>query len=318
MKPGDASVRPEPDERVVRFSPKSRSRWLGAPAERAEQEAILAVPAQRVVSLVPSLTEAVFRLGAGSRLIARTEFCVRPEGQVEGVEAVGGTKNPDVQRIRELRPDVILSAKEENTRRRIEALARDFPVWLTDAQSPDDVPFLWRELGAILGLAGAGEERACAVERELELCRRSAAASDESGPRFLYYIWKSPTMVAGHGTYISNLLESVGFRNALPPGLVRFPKLTPRVIAEASPDVHFFSTEPHAFKLPRDLDLIGDPRAFRLEGEGWVSSAGARARLVDAQPLSWYPSLTLGGLGYASSLLADVRPRIFPRLETRL
>ena len=68
----------------------SRSVWMGPEAK---------LPARRIISLVPSLTEAVFQIGAGGRLAARTEFCVRPAEGAPSVEAVGGTKNPRVERI---------------------------------------------------------------------------------------------------------------------------------------------------------------------------------------------------------------------------
>ena len=78
-----------------------------------------------IVSLVPSLTELVFALGAGERLAGRTRFCTEPAGAVEAVPIVGGTKNPRVDRITGLRPSLVLANKEENRREDIEALRRE-------------------------------------------------------------------------------------------------------------------------------------------------------------------------------------------------
>lgn len=69
---------------------------------------------ERVVSLVPSTTESVFELGAGERLVGRTRYCTEPAGAVDGVTRVGGTKNPDRERLLALSPDLVLANAEEN------------------------------------------------------------------------------------------------------------------------------------------------------------------------------------------------------------
>src|SRR5262249_15779443 len=73
-------------------------------------------PPQRIVSLVPSDTYSLLRLGVRDGLIGRTRFCVAPGDEVEGIELVGGTKDPDVDRIVELRPDLVVANQEENAR----------------------------------------------------------------------------------------------------------------------------------------------------------------------------------------------------------
>src|SRR5688500_9012865 len=77
----------------------------------------------RIVSLCPSLTELVFDLGLGDQLVGRTKFCVHPEGFVDAIEKVGGTKNPKVERIIELAPDLVLLNEEENRREDADLLA---------------------------------------------------------------------------------------------------------------------------------------------------------------------------------------------------
>ena len=281
---------------TVREPAISRSAWLGPP---------LKGPARRIVSLVPSLTEAAFRIGVGDALVGRTEFCIRPAGEADGVEAVGGTKNPDLNRIAQLKPDVVLANREENTKKRVLALAREFPVWLTDPQSPVDVPHLWTELGEIAGTASAGRRLADQARQALQAARERVLQLGQRRPSFVYFVWKSPCMAAGHGTYISNLLEAAGFRNGLPAELLRFPKLEPASLTQLKADIHFFSSEPYDFELPRDLDLLGDGGLFRREEKCYISPSGIRARLVEAQKLSWYPSLTVEGLAYAARLLDE-------------
>lgn len=242
----------------------------------------------RIVSLVPSLTDAVFLLGAESALIARTDWCVRPRGRVESIERVGGTKNPDVERIAALKPDVILSNREENTEVHIAGLAERFPVWLTDPRDIEDVPVLWEELGVITGKKREGQRLADRLRDSISQTEPERRRRDP-GPRFVYYVWKDPWMGAGRDTYISSLLETAGLRNALPRERGRYPRLTDEERTALDVDVHLFSTEPYRFELPRDgADLAEGTKALRVDGE----------------LLSWFPSLSEEGLAYARELLA--------------
>ena len=96
----------------------------------------------RIVSLCPSLTELVFDLGHGDALVGRTKFCVHPADRVDRVEKVGGTKNPKIDRIITLAPDLVLLNEEENRREDAEALAMG-PVLNSTARTPG----IRREIG---------------------------------------------------------------------------------------------------------------------------------------------------------------------------
>src|SRR3712207_1587593 len=82
----------------------------------------LAEPPRSIVSLVPSLTEALFAMGMSEEIVGRTAYCVEPAGAVENTPAIGGAKNPDVARIGALRPDLVIASAEENVREDVEAL----------------------------------------------------------------------------------------------------------------------------------------------------------------------------------------------------
>ena len=117
-----------------------------------------AEPARRIVSLVPSLTEALFALGLGDRVVGVTDWCVHPADAVAPLPKVGGTKNPSLERIRELRPDLVIANREENRQRDVERLeASGLQVWVTYPRTvreavellsaladlgPDDLQFL--------------------------------------------------------------------------------------------------------------------------------------------------------------------------------
>ncbi len=274
--------------RPLTEAPPSTSTWLGPD---------FLGPARRLVSLVPSLTHAVFELGAGDAVVGRTDFCVRPADGVDAVEPVGGTKNPKVDRVLELAPDLVLANREENTRRRIERLAEHVPVMVTDPGGPRDVPALWRELGELVGRRGAADILSREVELELERC---ADAAPSAPPAFVYWIWKDPWMAAGRDTYISELLCAAGWRNAIPGERARYPKLEPADALALEPDALLFSSEPYDFELPRDLDVFGGAPAERA-GD-WFIGGSTAALAVDGQRLSWYPSLTAAGLRLAREL----------------
>src|SRR5262249_15652484 len=96
------------------------------------RELLFLRPPRRVASLVPSETVNVFALGVGDRLVGRTRYCVAPEGQVENVPEVGGTKDVDVQAVAALHPDLVLCNQEENSRPHVEQLARlQLPVFVS-------------------------------------------------------------------------------------------------------------------------------------------------------------------------------------------
>ncbi len=97
-----------------------------------EMESPVDFPPLTVVSLVPSVTESLFELGLGDRLIAVTDYCVYPEAEVARLPHIGGTKNPDVARIIAMKPELVIVNQEENRLEDAEALrAAGIPVWVT-------------------------------------------------------------------------------------------------------------------------------------------------------------------------------------------
>ena len=133
----------------------------------------------RIVSLCPSLTELVFDLGAGEELVGRTKFCVHPAKLVDGVEKVGGTKNPKVARIIELAPDLVLMNEEENRKEDAEALsAAGLRVLSSFARDPAGAASALRELGEAIGANEAGRELAAQIDSRIAEVRARAALSD--------------------------------------------------------------------------------------------------------------------------------------------
>src|SRR5262245_45516218 len=147
----------------------------------------------RIVSLCPSLTELVFDLGAGDSLVGRTKFCVHPTNLVDRVEKVGGTKNPKIDRIIELAPDLVLLNEEENRREDADALlAAGIRCHVSFPKNAAETAEMVRSIGAALSRPVEAERIASDIEQRDERAR-TAAASLTSVP-LAYLIWPDPFM----------------------------------------------------------------------------------------------------------------------------
>lgn len=192
----------------------------------------------RVVSLVPSLTETLFALGAGDSVVGITDFCIFPEGLDR--PRVGGTKTPKIDRIRQLRPDVVYVNVEENLKRHADAIAKFARVVSSHPKTIDDVEKLMIDLGAW------HECEARAAELVAELRTAAKAARHHTTFTFVVPIWKGPWMWCGGDTYVSNLVESTGGRNLLR-DRSRYPSIDLNEVLALAPDVVFLPDEPYAF-----------------------------------------------------------------------
>ena len=113
----------------------------------------------RIVSLVPSLTLTLFDLGLTSNeIVGRTPWCIHPAEKVSEVMVVGGTKTPNLNKIRNLKPDLIVMDKDENPLKVYEQLLSEgFKIFVSEVEHPNDVPHMLKELGEACGKAKQGE-----------------------------------------------------------------------------------------------------------------------------------------------------------------
>ncbi len=245
--------------------------------------------AHRIVSLVPSVTATVAGLGHEADIVGCTTFCVDPPGLARRAVVVGGTKDPDIAKIRALSPDRILVNSEENRPVDIAACREIAPVLESFPKSPEDVPRMIRDIGAFID-AERAEEYARETETALNALKEAAKIRGAGAGRFVYLVWRNPWMVAGADSYISRFLEMAGFRNAI--AEPRYPRLTMREIAEARPDIVFFSSEPWPFRR-RDCESFAEEWSAVAKDAG----AGARAELpdllkIDGKAISWHGTET--------------------------
>lgn len=234
--------------------------------------------AARIVSLVPSLTDAVAALGAAERLVGVTDYCVH--GAPAQAARIGGTKNPDLEAVCGLSPDLVLANTEENRAADLAALRqRDVAVWESFPRRVDDIPGLLRELGGLVGAPEAGEQAAAAVVRARDAARSRRPAMPLAT---LTLCWRKPWRGIGADTYASDLLVTCGFANVLAGDQDRYPRLEPGL--HLGPEVVLLPSEPYAFDagdLPAVRELVGDECACEL---------------VDGELLTWHGPRTAAAL----------------------
>lgn len=237
----------------------------------------------RVVSLVPSLTETLAGLGLADRLVGRTRFCTSSPEVLGRIPKIGGTKDPDAERIHALQPDLILAVKEENRPEDVLALAGRYPVLVLDIQTVRDVAETVVTLGRLLDVE---QDRYQALNEEM--LARLADIPPLPHPRCLYLIWQEPYMTVGADTYIASMMQACGL--ALPdPALTRYP-----------------AVDIEAFLLRHTVDAIllsSEPYPFREKhAQALQQATGVPTYCVDGQMFSWYGTLILPGLLYGRAL----------------
>ena len=264
----------------------------------------------RIVSLVPSITELLFELGAGDRLVGRTGFCIHPRQRIRTVPKVGGTKSVDVEAIRALAPTHLIVNIDENEKPTIDQLAGFVPnVIVTHPLGPLDNLPLYRLLGGIFGR----ESKAADLCEDFQKAYVNAvgACADLPRERVLYLIWKSPWMTVSRDTYISRTLAAIGWDTLETDSKDRYPKieLTPELLSGA--DRILLSSEPYAFR-ERHLEeirqiLFADDTDF-VPTPMEQPESSVTVSLIDGEMTSWYGSRAIEGMKYLARLRAgDVR-----------
>ena len=244
---------------------------------------------KRIVSLVPSLTEALFAFGAGEKVVGRTRYCLWPPRAVGKVPTVGGTKKVDVRRVLELEPDLIVAVREENSRENVERLEEaGVPVFVGAPESVEGAIALLRELAERVG-APRSEAVLGPIGRVYGRLRK-----DAGGTRQVFVpIWKNPYMSVGSDTYVHDVLKTCGGENVFG-GSTRYPVVTPEEVEAAQPEVVLLPDEPYPFSA-EDLEEF-----YELDIPAAHSD---RIHLVDGKLLTWYGPRMASSLTQLSALL---------------
>ncbi len=255
-------------------------------------EVPLAGPATRVVSLVPSITEAIAAT-APEVLVGATDWCTHPADL--DVTRVRGTKNPHLQAIADLSPDLVVVNQEENRELDVRRLReRGIAVWVTVIetveQSLDSLDRLFVEaLGTGVPDWLAEARRVWSQPAPSPVPNGPGSTSSNPTARTVAVpIWRDPWMVVGPRTFTGDLLARLGATNAFDDASDRYPTTTPEAIEASGADLVLLPDEPYVFTA------LDGPEAFTLPTE-----------LVSGRLLTWYgPSLV-----EARAVLTDVLAR---------
>lgn len=250
----------------------------------------------RLVSLVPSWTETLFSFGFDAEVVGVTSWCVHPKELVAKIERVGGTKDPDVDRIVALAPDLVVCEKEENRKEDVEALrAAGVPVYLSDVRSVSDSLRDILRLGEAVGREESAETLVARIEASI--AEISAARASPAIPVYVP-IWRRPWMTLTRDTYAHHVLALAGAHNVFGADEGRYPERSPEEAIEAGARAALLPTEPYPFHKKEDavwqeLEEAGFPRE--------------RIHVIDGEALTWYGAREVDGLRAVAKAVADLR-----------
>jgi len=239
---------------------------------------------KRIISLVPSQTELLHYWGLGDRVVGLTKFCVHPKEWYKSKQRIGGTKTVDLEKVRALKPDLIIGNKEENTQSDIETLQKEYPVWMSDMQELEEVWEMMSALGELLNVEKESKTLINHLKEDFALLKTAPKKS----LRTAYFIWQNPFMVAGSNTFIDALLRAAHFENVFAQE-PRYPAVTIPQIQAKNPELILLSSEPYPFK-EKHVQLFQE------------MCPNAKIEVVDGELFSWYGSRLLHTTNYIKKL----------------
>lgn len=247
----------------------------------------LAQPPQRIVSLLPSLTEAVCALGACARLVATDRYSNWP-ASVAAVPKVGGLEDAQIERIVALKPDVVLAARSSRAIERLEALGQR--VVVLEATNHAEVRGTLTTLATLLGQPEQGAQLWRGIEAQLQQAAARVPATVR-GQKVYFEVDAAP-YAAGSASFVGETLARLGMNNIVPAALGPFPKLNPEFVVKAQPDL---------------VMVVDRNAAEMIRRPGWASLRALRQGRLCGFPSARYDILVRPGprLGEAALVLAD-------------
>jgi ABC-type Fe3+-hydroxamate transport system substrate-binding protein len=239
----------------------------------------------RIICAVPSLTELLFDLGVQEEVVGITKFCVHPAEEVAEIEKIGGTKNLNISKIKELVPTLIIANKEENIKEQIEELMLDFTVLVTDIHTLEDALQAIHIIGNAVNKSYVADYLIVKIKQEI----LQIAPSQKQNA--LYLIWRKPYMCAGADTYITEMMQLAGFINIMITN--RYPVITIEEMIALQPQIILLSSEPFPF-AQKHIDEL-QPHL-----------PNTKIIVVDGEMFSWYGSRMLHAPKYFSTLQSQL------------
>ncbi len=239
---------------------------------------------QKIISLVPSLTELLSYFALEKEVIGITKFCIHPSEWFRTKTRVGGTKNINLKLIKKLQPNLIIANKEENVKEQIEELAKDFNVWITDVNTLEDALLMIKDIGEITHKTNEAELLISQIEINF-----SQLQPTNYKLQTCYLIWKDPYMTIGGDTFINDMMKYCGLQNIYE-DKTRYPEITLEELQIANCQLILLSSEPYPFKQKQAEELqkaLPDKKII----------------LCDGEMFSWYGNRLLLAPSYFKNLL---------------
>lgn len=253
---------------------------------------------ERIVSLVPSLTETLFALGLGDRMVGVTRFCAEPHEATVVLPKVGGTKNPDLSAIAQLRPDLVIANAEENRRVDIEQLREQgVPVFVTYPRSIASGIRTILGLGRLLGQGREASLITRRIVRAVSGIETSLGMWNKLRFRVFCPIWKNPWMTFNEDTYAHDVLRLMGFRNVFAEAGERYPRTTLDEALDRGAQIILLPDEPYRF----DEADVAELKTMLPRG------LSRRLLVINGRDLHWYGAHMVAGLPALAERLGRLR-----------
>ncbi len=244
---------------------------------------------KRIVSIVPSQTELLFDLGLENFIIGITKFCVHPSHFLKDKTKVGGTKNPNFDKIKALNPDIIICNKEENSKEIIDECSKICTVWTTNIITIEDNFQMISDFGQIFNIKEKTEQ--LNAKLAFNLVEFQTFIKKKSSKKSAYFIWKNPYMVVGSNNYINEILRLNKFENVFESNNFesnRYPEIKIEFLENENLELIFLSSEPYPFKKKDKIEIL--------------KHSNAKIEIVDGEMFSWHGSRLLLALDYFKRL----------------
>ena len=245
--------------------------------DQLERTILLLTAPKRIISLVPSQTELLYDLGLKEEVVGITKFCIHPTHWFISKTRVGGTKQFDLKKINALKPDLIIGNKEENEERAIKELMTDYPVWMSNIETLNQALDMIHAVGELVEKQDKAKVISTTITHKFKTLATTFAFGDNLLKRVAYFIWRKPYMVAGHDTFINEMLSYCKFQNVFAGQASRYPEITVNQLIAADPEIVLLSSEPYPFKekhVQEFAKLLPDAKIIPVDGElfSWYGS----------------------------------------------
>ncbi len=241
-------------------------------------------PPQRIVSLVPSITELLFDLGLEKEIVGITKFCVHPAEKIKTVQKIGGTKDFNIEKIIELQPDLVIADKTENKKDAVLKLAEKVPVFVTEVYDFASALRMITQIGVITNK----QTQATSLHNTIQL-QFNELMVKKPYKKAIYMIWRKPYMTINGNTFINAMMEKAGFENVFAGKPDNYPVITEDDIKNSKAEIVLLSSEPCHFT-----------RKHIPEFQSMLPTA--EIRLVNGEMFTWYGSRMRLAAEYFSSL----------------